>query len=148
MRYVFLIIFIFMLFKDKFHRKITFFAGISSIITLLFGFIIKRIYFKPRPFVNHQAHVLSPVPSKKSTSFPSKHTTLAFVAATSVLIHKRVLGCILYLFACLTGFSRIWMGQHYPSDIIGSAILGSLASIAIHTCGWPTKLSNQYTHKD
>jgi undecaprenyl-diphosphatase len=32
----------------------------------------------------------------------------------------------------LTGFSRIWVGHHYPSDIIGSAFLGSFTSIFVH----------------
>lgn len=34
--------------------------------------------------------------------------------------------------AVLTGISRIWVGHHYPSDIIGSALLGSLTSMFVH----------------
>ena len=67
-----------------------------------------------------------------NSSFPSKHTVLAFAAATSVLFYKRLLGCIMWLLAFLIGLSRIWMGQHYPSDIIGSALLGSLTAIVVN----------------
>ncbi|MGM9988158.1 MAG: phosphatase PAP2 family protein [Bacillaceae bacterium] len=129
MRYLFILIFIVMWFRNHLHRKITILAIFSGGITLLLEFIIKQFYFKPRPFVNHHAQVLPPSPSQESPSFPSKHTTLAFATATAVIIHKWVLGSIMYILAILTGFSRIWMGQHYPSDIVGSAMLGTITSI-------------------
>ncbi|WP_429758516.1 phosphatase PAP2 family protein [Bacillus sp. S14(2024)] len=42
----------------------------------------------------------------------------------------------MWLLAFLTGFSRIWSGQHYPSDIIGSALIGSLTSIVVNVIVW------------
>ncbi|MCL6573352.1 MAG: phosphatase PAP2 family protein, partial [Bacillus sp. (in: Bacteria)] len=98
---------------------------------LFLHFFIKLTFFKPRPFLKYRVHLLPPSPSKKNSSFPSKHTTLAFAAATSVLLYKRLLGFIMLILAFLAGFSRIWMGQHFPSDIVGSALLGSLTSILV-----------------
>ena len=80
-------------------------------------------------------HLLPPAPSKKISSFPSKHTTLAFAVATSVLLYKRLMGSIMVILAFLTGFSRIWVGQHFPSDILGSALLGSLTSSLVWLTG-------------
>lgn len=131
-RYLYAILFILMWFRNNFYKKITLHAGISATITFLINGWIKLFYFKPRPFLKHNVRVLPPSPSKMNSSFPSKHTVLAFAAATSVLFYKRLLGCIMWLLAFLAGFSRIWMGQHYPSDIIGSALLGSLSSIVVN----------------
>jgi len=130
-RYLFVLIFILMWFRNNFHKKITLYTGISLGVTLILNKVIKLFYFKPRPFLNLWVHLLPPSPSKKNSSFPSKHTTLAFAAATSVIFYKRFLGWFMYLLAILAGFSRIWMGQHYPSDIAGSALLGSFTSIMV-----------------
>jgi undecaprenyl-diphosphatase len=131
-RYVYIILIIFMWFRNNSYKKITLYAGISAVVTILLNSFIKRFYFKPRPFLKFWVHLLPPSPSKKNSSFPSKHTTLAFAVATSVLLYKRVVGFILFIFAFLAGFSRIWVGQHFPSDIVGSAILGSLTSIIVY----------------
>lgn len=135
-RYLFLFILIIMLFRNKSHKKITLFTIISIGLSFVLNKLITLFYFKPRPFLNLWVHLLPPFPSKKSSSFPSKHTTLAFAAATSVFFYKRFLGSMMYLAAILTGFSRIWMGQHYPLDILGSSILGSLTSIVVKMTGW------------
>lgn len=132
LRYFFAYFLVIMWFQNNFHKRITSLAGISAIITLLLTSVIKLVYFKPRPFSKKRVKLLAPVPSEKDSSFPSKHTTLAFAVAISVLFYKRTFGCILSILAFLAGFSRIWMGQHYPSDIIGSAIIGSIVAIGVN----------------
>ncbi|WML55828.1 phosphatase PAP2 family protein [Neobacillus sp. PS3-12] len=56
---------------------------------------------------------------------------LAFAVSTSIFLYDRVLGSIMWGISALTGFSRIWVGHHYPSDIIGSAFIASLTSIIL-----------------
>jgi undecaprenyl-diphosphatase len=128
LRYLYVILLLIMWFRNNFYRKVIIYAGISVVVSILLHFFIKLVYFKPRPFLKYRVHLLPPAPSKNNSSFPSKHTTLAFAAATSVLLYKRLVGSIMLILAFLTGFSRIWMGQHFPSDIVGSALLGSLTS--------------------
>jgi undecaprenyl-diphosphatase len=135
-RYLFLFILIFMWFRDNSHKKITLYAIISAGVSMVLNKIMKLFYFKPRPFLNLGTHLLSPFPSKKTSSFPSKHTALAFAAATSVMFSKRFLGSIMYLSSILTGLSRIWMGQHYPLDILASSLLGSITSVVVKMTGW------------
>jgi undecaprenyl-diphosphatase len=135
LRYLFAILLIIMWFRNNFYRKVTLNAGISVVASLLFIFFIKLVYFKPRPFLKFRVHLLPPFPSKKNSSFPSKHTTLAFAVATSVLLYKRLLGSVMFILAFLTGFSRIWVGQHFPSDIVGSALIGSLTSFFVYITG-------------
>jgi undecaprenyl-diphosphatase len=133
--YVFFLILILMWFRNNFHKKITLYTFISIGVSILLNKVIKLSYFKARPFLKTSVRLLPPSPSKKNSSFPSKHTLLAFAAATSILFYKRGLGSLMSLLAVLIGFSRIWMGHHYPSDIVGSAILGSLTSIVVKKTG-------------
>ena len=65
-------------------------------------------------------------------SFPSGHTLTAFGVATLLVLGLQLRGwrlaCVLAL-ACLIGLSRIAVGAHWPLDVLGGAVLGSL-------CGW------------
>ncbi|MCY8235376.1 undecaprenyl-diphosphatase [Priestia endophytica] len=128
-RYVFMFILIFMWFRNYLQRKVILYAVISAAFTLVINTLIKCFYFKPRPFIKHRVGIL--IPSKMDSSFLSKHTLLTFAVSTSIFLHKRVLGSVMWGLSLLTGFSRIWLGHHYPSDIIRSIFIGSLTSVII-----------------
>jgi len=129
-RYVYFLFLIVMWFKKHPYRQMTNNAVISAFITLILNIFLKLFISKPRPFMKSRVGIL--IPSKMDSSFPSKHTLLVFAVSTSILLYNRVLGSIMCGLAALTGISRIWLGHHYPSDIIGSALLGSLTSMFIH----------------
>ncbi|MGG5253564.1 undecaprenyl-diphosphatase [Neobacillus sp. SM06] len=129
MRYVFFFVFIVMWFK-KSCKKISFESGVSVIFACISHFLIKLVYFKPRPFLKRKVGIL--IPSKTDSSFPSKHTILVFAFSTTLIFYRRFLGSIMSVLSFLTGLSRIWVGHHYPSDIVGSAIIGSLISMVVH----------------
>ena len=132
-RYVFIFVLIFMWFRNDYYKKVSCNAVMSSGITLLIHTLVKLFYFKPRPFVKRRVGIL--IPSKVDSTFPSKHTLLAFAISTSIFLYDRVLGSIMLVLSVLTGFSRIWVGHHYPSDIIGSAFIGTMTSIIVDkTC--------------
>lgn len=128
-RYVFIFVLVFMWFKNVSYRKVSCHAMISAGVSLVINTLIKLFYFKPRPFVKHRVGILSP--SKRDSSFPSKHTLLVFAISTSIFLYKRALGSIMWVLAVLTGFSRIWVGHHYPSDIIGSAFIATMTSLIL-----------------
>ncbi|TYR81791.1 undecaprenyl-diphosphatase [Priestia megaterium] len=128
-RYVFTSVLIFMWFRNHLQRKVALYAITSAAITVFINTVIKCFYFKPRPFVKRRVGIL--IPSKTDSSFLSKHTLLTFAVSTSILLYKRSLGLFMWGLSFLTGFSRIWVGHHYPSDIIRSAFIGSLTSIVI-----------------
>ncbi|GIN86766.1 undecaprenyl-diphosphatase [Heyndrickxia sporothermodurans] len=139
-RYVYIFVLIFMWFRNDSYKKVSCHAVISSGITLFIHLIIKVFYFKPRPFVKHRVGLL--IPSKMDSSFPSKHTMLVFAISTSIFLYNRVLGSIMSILSVLTGFSRIWVGHHYPSDIIGSAFIASVTSIVLN------KTIGEFTNKN
>lgn len=62
-------------------------------------------------------------------SFPSGHTTAAFSLAVTIVLSSSLLSYIIITFAALVGISRIYLGVHYPTDVIAGMILGS-------TCSW------------
>jgi undecaprenyl-diphosphatase len=58
------------------------------------------------------------------STFPSNATFVGFAIATAVWLHNRNAGWISYLLALLLGVSRVVGGVHYPSDILGGAVIG------------------------
>lgn len=129
MRYVFILILIFMWFRDFSSKKAVSHSVISVFVSMVMNVLIKLLYFKHRPYQKHHVNYL--IRSKKDSSFPSKHTLLTFAVSTSICLRKRTLGLVMMGLSWLTGFSRIWTGHHYPSDIIGSAFIGCLISYII-----------------
>ncbi|WP_227935410.1 undecaprenyl-diphosphatase [Alkalihalobacillus deserti] len=136
-RFIFIFVLIFMLFRNYSHKKVALSAITTAAFTLFINSVIRLVYFKPRPFVKHRVGIL--IPSKVDSSFPSKHTLLVFAVATSIFLRERVLGSIMLGLSVLTGLSRIWVGHHFPSDIIGSAFISIFTSIGIG------KFSNWFT---
>lgn len=115
--------------KDQ-YKKTVIYAAITGMLALLINFIIGHIYFEPRPFVTHKVNLL--VNHAADASFPSDHTTGAFALALAVLFVHRKIGIGMLLFAFLTGFSRIYVGHHYPFDILGSMIVSLVMSIVVY----------------
>jgi undecaprenyl-diphosphatase len=128
-RYVFIFVLGIIWFRSDSDKKVVLNAVKSTVFTLLIDTLIKLFYFKPRPFMKRRVGIL--IPSKMNSSFPSKHTLLSFAVSTSFILRERVLGLFMMGLSLLTGLSRIWVGHHYPSDIIGSAFIGSITSVVI-----------------
>lgn len=112
------------------YKKTVVYAAITGVLGLLMNSVIGHIYFEPRPFVTHTVHLL--VDHAADASFPSDHTTGAFSLALAVLFAHRKIGIGMLLFAFLTGFSRIYVGHHYPFDIIGSMVVSLVISIIVY----------------
>jgi undecaprenyl-diphosphatase len=107
-------------------------ATITGALGLFLNFILGHVYYEPRPFVTHHVHLL--INHVKDGSFPSDHTTGSFSLALAVLWRRHLkIGLGMLFFATLTGFSRIYVGHHYPFDILGSIIVALLISSLVYT---------------
>ena len=92
--------------------------------------LLALIKFRTRPFLNSDIQQLVNPLSEKS--FPSDHTTVVFATSLAVYFYNKKLGILLLLFSLLIGFARIYVGVHYPIDVLGGIILGSLSAFIFY----------------
>ena len=106
--------------------------GAALLLTAAVTMGVKGIVRRPRPWAAYPGELecLQPVPSH---SFPSGHTSFAFSAATSLtLAYPRwYVALPAYLWAGAVGYSRMYVGAHYPSDVIAGAILGTACAATV-----------------
>ncbi|MGC8802243.1 MAG: phosphatase PAP2 family protein [Bacteroidales bacterium] len=95
--------------------------GIAGVLT----FSLKYSMNRPRPFEAYPQLFLQKT-SGGSPSFPSGHTSLAFAAATSLSLQYSRWYVIVpaYAWAGCVGYSRMYLGVHYPSDVLVGALIG------------------------
>ena len=108
-------------------------VGVMSAAALLGSLLInnnliKNLVQRPRPFVTFtDIQILIPTPSE--FSFPSGHTSSSFAAAAVFYRHlPKKIGIPMVVLAGLIGFSRLYVGVHYPTDVIAGVIMGILLS--------------------
>ena len=107
--------------------------GVAMVLGLIIGNgIIKNVVARPRPFdisntvLPRKSLLISP---PTDYSFPSGHTLASFEAATALYKDHTLYGFAAFVLAILIAFSRIYLQVHYPSDVIGGAILGFLLGL-------------------
>ncbi|WP_168200680.1 phosphatase PAP2 family protein [Allokutzneria sp. NRRL B-24872] len=105
---------------------------------LLLGFLVNRVLrmmaFHERPFQTRPVTQL--VQHEPGVSFPSNHATAAITVALVVGIFVSALwGWLLALPALLVAFSRVFVGVHWPSDIIMGGIVGIVATLVVWWAG-------------
>ena len=86
---------------------------------------LKRAIARPRPFLEHTATARLLVGEGASGSMPSSHTSTWFAVTFIAYIYYRRSWRVVLPVACLVGLSRIYVGAHYPSDVLVGAIIGS-----------------------
>lgn len=124
----------FLLFKKT--RNLGVLVLISYAVSGILAQLVKHLVEAPRPsvyFTYAQYHkFVEGVHLAGSNSFPSGHTTTAFsLASVLACFTKNKKAQFLYLIlAMATGYSRIYLGQHFLTDVIVGAVLGTLTTIA------------------
>lgn len=106
-------------------------AGFSALLALGIAQVIGSLWDRPRPYEAHpgDAHLLlAPSPDP---SFPSDHATAAYAIAIAILLRHRKAGVVALVLATLVAISRVALGTHYPSDVLGGAALGAAAALAL-----------------
>ena len=128
------------LFGDEGIRFFGFELLVAIVFSQFFVQIFKRTLGRQRPY-----KVLDDINTfgidMKDYSFPSGHTTASFCMATIISINYPQLLTFAILFAFLIGISRIYLGVHFPSDVLAGAMLGVVSAFIVHYYfQWPVQL--------
>ncbi len=95
----------------------------SAALALLINQLIGKVWHRERPFASHpSAHVWGS--RSHDPSFPSDHASAAFGIAFAIFLFDRVAGSIFLAAAFFIGSGRVFIGAHYPADILAGCLVG------------------------
>jgi len=106
-------------------------AFVAALGALAIVQIIDHLWDRPRPFVAHPATVHLLAAHAPDASFPSDHVTAACAIAVALLAYHRRLGVVALLFAALLAYARVYIGVHYPGDVLGGMFPGMLVTLLL-----------------
>lgn len=105
-------------------------APLAAGIAVLVNVPIRGFVERPRPFNDHQGlEVL--VSGKTDYSFVSDHATIAMALGVALFVANRKFGLVGIGLALLEGFCRVYMGVHYPTDVVGGFALGTAVALLL-----------------
>ncbi len=129
--YVLLFVFALILFKAAKTRWPLLFCAVLAILfsRLMLTEIIRFLWERPRPFVEPSFTPL--IQHAASSSFPSGHAALYFALSAVVFAYHKKIGILFFVVSFAIGLARIFAGLHWPSDIIGGALIGIVSGFAV-----------------
>ncbi len=101
--------------------------SIAIVLQAILQQIFKRIFTRKRPYEKH-IEITKVINPPDKFSFPSGHTTAAFTIAFIFYYLYPVLFIPFLIIAIMIGISRIYLGLHYPSDVLAGVPLGFLSA--------------------
>lgn len=123
---------IFLWFKGKEYKNLVLYSVYSAVLGRFFNYLITLFYFHPRPFMENLGALL--INHAYDSSFPSDHTTLILSIGFMFLYFRktRKIGSIISVFGLLVGAARVFVGVHFPLDIVGSFFVSLFSSSIIY----------------
>jgi len=127
-----LLLLLFLILGFKKYWKMVLVAFISAGVSrFVLAEIIRFIWFRQRPFV--QLNFLPLIQQSPSeASFPSGHASFYFAISTIVYLYNKKAGILFYAVSFLIALSRVFVGVHWPFDILAGALLGILTALLIN----------------
>jgi undecaprenyl-diphosphatase len=93
---------------------------------------LKRIVHLARPYVSLDDAKKIVSENGDYLSFPSGHTTIFFAIAMAIYFFNKKWGIIAFVIAALVGIARIYVGVHWPLDVVAGALIGILSGIIVN----------------
>lgn len=117
-------------YSDRHIRHVVVAAGLSFLLGLGFNQVILLFVQRIRPYDAHVTHLVTS--RSGDFSFPSDHATAGFAIAVAFLLHGlRGRGLVFLAAAVLLALSRVYVGTHYVSDVLGGGMTGLFAAAVI-----------------
>ena len=119
--------------KDKELQRKSYIAAASLLTSGALTVVLKISVKRPRPYETY-ADLITKKDDESSYSFPSGHTSVAFATATSLSLAfpKWYVIAPSFLYAGAVGYSRMYLGVHYPSDVLGGIVIGVGSSFLMY----------------
>ena len=123
--------------RSKALRFQSFQLMLAVVTVAIFTFCLKLLISRQRPFITYAD--VEKLSEGGSHSFPSGHTAEAFALATAILclFKNRALSIVAFSWAIVIAYSRMALGVHYPSDVLGGAIVGCAVSFLMLKLSMP-----------
>ncbi|MEU6405165.1 phosphatase PAP2 family protein [Streptomyces sp. NPDC046985] len=105
--------------------------AVPLVVLLAFGadMVLKLAVREHRPCQSLRMATLEACPAPGDWSFPSNHTAIAAAAAAALVFVSRRLGAVAVVAALAMAVSRVWVGAHYPHDVLAGAVVGALVAL-------------------
>jgi undecaprenyl-diphosphatase len=119
---------------DKDLMKKGLYIGETVVVNALVTELLKRAATRDRPSTTWDGVIKAYKPGNDGKSLPSGHTSAAFSLAmsTSLEFKKWYITVPCFAYATSIGYSRMYLGAHYPSDVLAGAVVGSGTAILMH----------------
>lgn len=109
-------------------QRLVIYAVAAALLGLFVAQIIGHLWYRDRPYLHHASYLLTM--HANDASFPSDHAVGGFALALPFVFARRRLGWVMLALATILALSRVVVGVHYPSDVVGGALL-AFASVAV-----------------
>ncbi|MFF2446866.1 undecaprenyl-diphosphatase [Neobacillus sp. NPDC058068] len=106
-------------------------GGVAFLLAEVLGKIAGTMYYHNQPFAE-LPHVNQLIAHAVDNAFPSDHSILFFSVCFSFWLVRKKEGWLWLVFACFVGVSRIWVGVHYPGDVVTGALIGIVAALVTY----------------
>lgn len=127
-------------------RRAAFRAALSGGSALVLARIVGAFHYQALPFVLNLGRPL--IMHAANNSFPSDHVSFSFGIAMSLLFSgSMILWPQAVLLAVLVAFARVFVGVHFPLDVLAGALVGTLAGLGVHLLKRASDISADFTHR-
>ena len=111
-------------------------ATLVGFLALGMNQLINLAWFHPRPFMVHAGYTY--LVHAPDSSFPSDHVTLLWAIGLVFITrpYTRLFGAVVLFFAMLAAWARVYLGVHYPLDMVGAVLGATLSVVATRPLQW------------
>jgi undecaprenyl-diphosphatase len=107
----------------------------AAAVALVLNQVIHAIWDRPRPYETHA--IRHPWSSSTDASFPSDHASASIAIAVAVFMFDRLVGGLFLVAAGLIAIGRVFIGAHYPADVLASLLVGVGSAVLVVKLGRP-----------